>query len=245
MNRKTRLKLRYGDATAMLEYFHKMTEDNQNFFHMHRVDHWGRLMDVLWVDARSRVAYQYFGDVVCFDSTYLTNKYHMPFSNFVGVNHHGQSVLLGCALVSHEDDETFVWLFKTWLSCMGGKPPASIMTDQDQAMRKAIAEVFPMPHTYHRWCMWHIMQKFARVLGSLSKYQEIKDALKHVIYNSLSPEELLDSRKRVMGKYKLKEKECYTWLEGEFHLYQHGNDRICLLYIYTYEKIFFCIIYFD
>ena len=48
---------------------------------------------------------------MAFDTTYLTNKYDMPFAPFVGVNHHGQSILLGCGLVSNEDTITFVWLF--------------------------------------------------------------------------------------------------------------------------------------
>ncbi|XP_021756068.1 uncharacterized protein LOC110721227 [Chenopodium quinoa] len=63
VNRKTRLKLKDGDAMAMLQYFHNMTEENQNFYHTYRVDEIGRLKDVMWVDARSRVAYQDFGDV--------------------------------------------------------------------------------------------------------------------------------------------------------------------------------------
>ena len=54
----------------------------------------GRLRNVFWADARSRAAYEEFGDVVTFDTTYLTNKYDMPFAPFVGVNHHGQSILL-------------------------------------------------------------------------------------------------------------------------------------------------------
>ena len=48
--------------------------------------------------------------MVTFDTTYLTKKYDMPFVSFVGVNHHGQHVLLGCALLSSEDTESFVWL---------------------------------------------------------------------------------------------------------------------------------------
>ncbi|XP_022853627.1 protein FAR1-RELATED SEQUENCE 5-like [Olea europaea var. sylvestris] len=40
-------------------------------------------------DNRCRQAYKEFGDVVTFDTTYLTNKYDMPFAPFVGVNHHG------------------------------------------------------------------------------------------------------------------------------------------------------------
>ncbi|RYR78227.1 hypothetical protein Ahy_A01g002960 isoform B [Arachis hypogaea] len=39
--------------------------------------------------ARSRAAYEYFGDVVSFDTTYNTNKYNLVFCSFVGVNHHG------------------------------------------------------------------------------------------------------------------------------------------------------------
>lgn len=38
---------------------------------------------------RSRAAWEDFGDVVCFDATYLTNEYELPFANFVGVNQHG------------------------------------------------------------------------------------------------------------------------------------------------------------
>ncbi|WOG98014.1 hypothetical protein DCAR_0417355 [Daucus carota subsp. sativus] len=64
----------------------------------------------------------------------------MPFAPFVGVNHHGQSILLGCGLVSNEDTVTFVWLFRTWLTCMFGNPPNAIITDQDRAMQNAIEQ---------------------------------------------------------------------------------------------------------
>jgi hypothetical protein len=80
--------------------------------------------------------YEYFGEVITFDTTYLmTNKYDMPVAPFVGVNHHGQSILLGCALLSNEDTKTFTWLFKMWLECMHGHEPNAIITDQDRAMK--------------------------------------------------------------------------------------------------------------
>ncbi|KAI8549703.1 hypothetical protein RHMOL_Rhmol06G0045800 [Rhododendron molle] len=47
-----------------------------------------RLRNVFWADARSRAACKEFGDVVTFDTTYLVNKYDMPFAPFVSVNHH-------------------------------------------------------------------------------------------------------------------------------------------------------------
>ncbi|XP_057250644.1 protein FAR-RED IMPAIRED RESPONSE 1-like [Beta vulgaris subsp. vulgaris] len=172
--KERKLKLGPGDANAMLMYFNKMAADNQIFFHIHRLDDKGYLKDVLWVDARSRVAYEEFVDVVCFDATYLTNDYELPFANFVRVNHHGQSILLGCALVSHEDAETYEWVFSTWLLCMGGKAPIGIFTDQDAAMRKALRNA--MPESVHRWCIWHIMMKFGKKLDSYANYKDLKEA---------------------------------------------------------------------
>ena len=67
----------------------------------------------------------------------------MPFAQFVGVNHHGQSMLLGCALLSKEDTKSFTWLFQTWLECMHGRAPNAIITDQDRDMKNAIEAVFP------------------------------------------------------------------------------------------------------
>uniref|UniRef100_A0A2N9GE57 Protein FAR1-RELATED SEQUENCE n=1 Tax=Fagus sylvatica TaxID=28930 RepID=A0A2N9GE57_FAGSY len=69
-----------------------------------------RVRNVFWVDARSRAAYESFNDVITFDTTYLTNKYDMPFAPFIGINHHGESIILGCGLLSSEDTDSFVWV---------------------------------------------------------------------------------------------------------------------------------------
>ena len=110
-----------------------------------------------WTNARSRIAYQYFGDVVTFDATYQTNHYKMPFVPFIGVNHHHQSVMFGCALLVNETAESYTWLLKTWLNAMPGNPPSTIITDDDKAMAKAIVDV--LPNATHRLCMWHLLQK--------------------------------------------------------------------------------------
>jgi hypothetical protein len=86
-----------------------------------------------------------------FDMTYLTNKNSMPFAPFVGVNHYGQSTLFGVALISCEGTKNFVWLFQNWLNCMNYRAPIVIITDQDRAMKKAIARVFP--GTRNRYCL--------------------------------------------------------------------------------------------
>nr|XP_023873634.1 protein FAR1-RELATED SEQUENCE 4-like [Quercus suber] len=152
MDKVKRLELREGDAVAMNKYFLKMQANNSNFFYMMDFTEDGQLKNVFWADARSREAFKEFGDVVTFDTMYLVNKYSMPFAPFVGVNHHGQSILLGCGLISGEDADTFRWLFESWLTCMSGVPPSAIITDQDKAIKKAIQIVFPKAR--HRWYYW-------------------------------------------------------------------------------------------
>lgn len=117
----------------------------------------------------------------------LTNKYDMPFAPFVGVNHHGQSVLLGCGLLSSEDTATFTWLFKTWLASMSNRAPRAIITDQDKGMQKAVGVFFL--ESRHRWCLWHIMKKLLEKFGSSKMYEKIKHRLQLVIYDSLNKEE--------------------------------------------------------
>jgi len=91
----------------------------------------------------------------------------MPFAPFVGVNHHGQLILLGCGLLSSEDTSSFVCLFESWLRCMYDKPPEGIVTDQCKAMHNVIQRVFP--NTRHRWCSWHIMKKIPEKLQGYVK----------------------------------------------------------------------------
>jgi len=138
---------------------------------------------VFWADARSRTAYGYFCDTVAIDTTCLANKYEIPLISFVGVNHHGQSVLLGCGFLGHESVEYFVWILKAWLKCMLGRPPLVIVTDQCKPLQSAVSEVFP--NARHCYCMWYIMQRVPEKLGGLKGYETIKRQLNKAVYDSL------------------------------------------------------------
>ncbi|XP_058211621.1 protein FAR1-RELATED SEQUENCE 6-like [Rhododendron vialii] len=200
------------DAEAMHTYFMKMKADNSDFFFAMDLDDEGRLRNVFWADARSRATCKGFGDVVTFDTTYLVNRvvtYDMPFAPFVGVNHHGQSILLGCGLISHEDTKSFSWLFKTWKTCMWDCAPKAIITDQCMAMKNAIDEVFS--NTRHRWCIWHILKKVPEKLGSYDAYKSISRTLHNVVYDSLTKEEFEDAWAVFIKKYELQNNE---WLHG-------------------------------
>ncbi|XP_025703073.1 protein FAR1-RELATED SEQUENCE 6-like [Arachis hypogaea] len=97
---------------GMMNYFVRMKEINPNFFYAIDVDDANKFRNALWVDARCRVSYEYYGDVVSFDTTYRRNMsvylllsytYGLPFASFVGVNHHGKSTLFGYALLGSEE----------------------------------------------------------------------------------------------------------------------------------------------
>ncbi|XP_035548689.1 protein FAR1-RELATED SEQUENCE 5-like [Juglans regia] len=183
---------------------------NPGFFALMDLDDEGRLRNVFWADPRSRAAYQYFGDVVTFDTTYLTNRYGVPFAPFVGVNHHGQSILLGAGLISSEDTETFVWLFQTWLKCMDGIAPKAIITDQDRAMKNAIAIVFP--ESRHRLCLWHILKKVPEKLSSYASYKSgMKNALMKSVYDTQTVAEFEKSWDQLITTYNLHEN---VWLKS-------------------------------
>ena len=196
-----------GDAQALITHFSNMQQLNNDFYYDIDLDSDDRISNVFWVDARSRAACQEFGDVISFDTTYLTNKYDMPFAPFVGINHHGQSILLGCGLLSSEDTSTFVWLFQSWRRCMSNRSPEGIVTDQCKAMQNAIEIVFP--HTRHRWCLWHIMKKIPEKLQGYSQYKRIKCELKKLVYESVNVLDFESGWSEFLMKYELQNNE---WL---------------------------------
>ena len=208
-----RLRLGAGDAQAVYDYFTRMSKANNGFRYAVDVDEKSRLKNVVWVDARSRAAYKSFGDVITFDTTYLTNKYDMPFAPFVGVNHHGQSILFGCGLISSEDTETFSWLFSQWLSMMDDKSPDGIITDQDRAMQNAIRTVFP--NARHRWCLWHILKKIPEKLSGCSEYESLKTEMLNIVYESYSRDEYEYRWVAMIEKYRLQDNGWLTSLFAE------------------------------
>ncbi|RYR38249.1 hypothetical protein Ahy_A09g043226 isoform A [Arachis hypogaea] len=136
---------------------------------------------------KSRAAFDYFRDVVSFDTTYNTNRYNLVLGSFVGVNHHGKSTLLGCALMKNEDIQLFKWLFECWLRCMGGKAPKGILTNQCALIQRAIE--LCMPTTIRRWCIWHIMKKIPSKLNGYKGHIDIEQEMSHVVWNSYTKDD--------------------------------------------------------
>ncbi|XP_008229655.1 PREDICTED: protein FAR-RED IMPAIRED RESPONSE 1 [Prunus mume] len=177
-----------GDAQVMLEYFKRIRKENPNFFYAIDLNEEQRVRNLFWVDAKSRSDYRSFNDVVSFDTSYIKINDKLPFAPFVGVNHHFQSMLLGCALVADDTKSTFVWLLKTWLRAMGGQCPKLIITDQDQTLKAAIDEVFP--HARHCFTLWNILEKIPETLAHVIKrHENFLPKFNKCIFNSWTDEQ--------------------------------------------------------
>lgn len=177
------LNLKQGDAQSIHNFLTHLQLMNPNFFYVMDLNEKGCLRNVFWADARSRATYGYFGDVVVLDTSCLTSKYEVPLVIFTGVNHHGQSVLLGCGLVASETVESYVWLFRAWLTYIVGRPPQAIITDLDKSLQTALFEVFP--RASHFLSLTSILEKLPGELGGLSEYEAIIGAFTRSVYHSL------------------------------------------------------------
>ncbi|RYQ80347.1 hypothetical protein Ahy_Scaffold1g106820 isoform F [Arachis hypogaea] len=110
------------DAKEFGKYLLRMKEKNQNFFFELELEEDQLIKLAFWADARSRAAFEYFGDVISFDTTYNTNRYNLVCGSFVGVNHHG------------------------------GNAPKGFLTDQCASMKRALEACMPtIIHRWFIW----------------------------------------------------------------------------------------------
>ncbi|XP_047943097.1 protein FAR1-RELATED SEQUENCE 5-like [Salvia hispanica] len=172
-----------ADAQMLLNEMRRKKELCGAFTYEFEVNSKDRLTRLFWCDPTAKRNYHLYGDIVSFDTTYSTNRYCMIFAPFTGKDNHGRPVTFAAGLLSKENADSFSWLFKQFVKCMGVAPKL-IVTDQDLGMKVAIAEV--LLSTRHRWCMWHIMNKVAdklpkNMLGS----EELKKELNACVWSEL------------------------------------------------------------
>ncbi|KAK9732748.1 hypothetical protein RND81_04G019300 [Saponaria officinalis] len=197
------------------------------FQYAYHVDEGRNLSRVFWTDAHGKSAYLAFGDGVSFDPTYGTNKYCMVFTPFTGIDNHKKSVTFACALLSNEDEESFVWVFENFMDAMGRKEPQIIITDQDPAIRNVVPTVFKTAR--HRFCMWHIMNKVADKIDIITRKEtDFLSRLNGVVWNQdLEPTEFedkwnefgLDDNRWLSTMFDIKE----YWIPAYFRDMSMGN----------------------
>ncbi|KAG6428030.1 hypothetical protein SASPL_112278 [Salvia splendens] len=164
------------DAETVIEFFTSEKEKDSTFSFVYETDSGNMFKRCLWADSRSRMTYSVFGDVIGFDSTYNTNN--------------------------DEKTDSYIWLLNKFLEAMPTDAPIAIITDQDPAMTKAIAQVFPK--TVHRYCLWHILNKFSEKISPVA-FRDHYKSIKNVKKISTSPEEFEQSWVEVIKYAKLEQ----------------------------------------
>ncbi|XP_027103038.1 protein FAR1-RELATED SEQUENCE 5-like [Coffea arabica] len=87
------MSLKYGEVGSMLNYFQEQTLENPSFFHVVQLDCEEQTTNILWADTGMLIDYNFFGDVITFDTIYKTNKEYRPLGVFVGFNQYKQIVI--------------------------------------------------------------------------------------------------------------------------------------------------------
>lgn len=82
-----------------------------------------------------------FGDLQITGITHRTNKYNLTCAPFVDINNHWRTVMFGCAFITNEKNDTFMWLLDTLKKLMHGIDSKTIFTDQDDVLSYAIGKV--------------------------------------------------------------------------------------------------------
>lgn len=198
------LALDEGDVELLLGTLTLMQVERPNSYYAIDFDKERCMRNVLWIDAKSRNDYGHFCDVIYLDTYYIRNKYKVPFLPIVGVNHHFQFLLLGCALVGDELSSTFTWVIHTWLRAVGGQSPRVVITDDDVSLKEAVDEVFPKAQ--HCFCLWHVMEKISQNLGNkISNTEDFVKKLKKCMWFPLKEEEFEKRWWKIVDSFKLRD----------------------------------------
>ncbi|KAM7474139.1 hypothetical protein LguiB_021382 [Lonicera macranthoides] len=206
------LALDEGDVESLLDNFMFIQAENPGFFYAIDLDQEKRMRNVFWVDAKGRQDYGNFCDVICFDTTYLGNKYNIPFASVFGVNHHFQYILLGCALIGEETASSFVWLLRTWLRAVGSQAPGVVIItdDEDKPLKEAILEVFP--YARHCFSLWHVLRKIPLKLPCLlNRLDSFESKFNKCIYRSWTEEEFEKRWWKMVDNFELREDD---WVQS-------------------------------
>ncbi|XP_030552654.1 protein FAR1-RELATED SEQUENCE 9 [Rhodamnia argentea] len=194
----------------VLDYLKRMQAENPAFFYAVESDDDHSSGNIFWSDAMARMNYTHFGDTVTFDTTYRTSRHKLPFASFTGLNHHGQPVLFGCALILNDSESSFIWVLQTWLHSMGGRYPVSITTDPDGLIQVAVSQV--LPGTRHRFCKRGIFRETQDKLADLyQSHPTFEFEFKRCINEAETIDEFEAAWESLLQRYYITDKE---WLQS-------------------------------
>ncbi|CAN6448084.1 unnamed protein product [Victoria cruziana] len=211
------------DYEAMIDYFTKKKNEHQGFYANIQIDDSGQFGNCFWIDDVARHDYYCFGDVLLFDTTSAKKMEYMPCVPFIGINNHWQEINFGFILLVSDTVESFEWAFKEWLSVMDGNPPKVIITNQDWAMKAAIARVFP--GSKHKYCAWHVAESFHDKLeDTVRVHASFKNTWNDCVYGSVNVSDFEQSWENMLNMYP--ELKTMEWMQD------YWDDRTKWVQVY-------------
>ncbi|KAL2245026.1 putative protein FAR1-RELATED SEQUENCE 10 [Sesamum indicum] len=148
---------RESETVDLLEACRANKEADPYFVYDVTVDENDKVENIAWAFGDSVHAYDMFGDVIYFDSTYRSMTYGMLFGAWVGISNHGKLLVFGCAFLQDETPRSYAWSFQAFLRFMEGKYPKTIITDVDPGLREAVRS--ELPNTKHVISLYNILPR--------------------------------------------------------------------------------------
>lgn len=100
---------RENDTVDLLEACRASKEADPFFVYDVALDENDKVESVSWSFGDSIHAYNMFGDVVYFDSTYSSVVYGMILGAWLGIDNHGKILFFGCVLMQDGTPQSFSW----------------------------------------------------------------------------------------------------------------------------------------
>ena len=96
-----------SDIACTIKYIERIQLTKPGFCCKMEVDGEGSVRSLFWTDGRSRMDYKIYGEIICFDTTFSTNRYNMLFAPIIGINGHTKTIVFGWALLKDQSADTF------------------------------------------------------------------------------------------------------------------------------------------
>nr|XP_029144860.1 protein FAR1-RELATED SEQUENCE 5-like [Arachis hypogaea] len=221
-----RIKVADGDANSALVYLEGKAESDPMAIAKYNVTSDNRLANLIWANGSSRVDYQFFGDVLAFDSTYRKNKYKRPVVIFSGSNNHKHTTIFGFGLLLDESLASYRWMLENLMEIMCRKKPSVVVTDGDKAMIKVVSEV--LPESTHRLCAWHVEKN----VTSNVKDDELRGLFRRWLYADMATDVFESEWEQVAEDYGLGQKQwwCQMYEKKEMWASSYLRDKFCAGY---------------
>jgi hypothetical protein len=208
-------------AQCLLNYFRRLQVEDLSFFYAVQLDSNGYATNFFWRDGRSKVDYDYFGDVLILDKTFRIEEHTIICAPLWGLNHHRQQVLFGCAFLLNESTDSFVWLLETFMEAMDRHQPKTIFTDENELMVDAVKAV--LPDAEHRIGIWYIRQNALKQLSALYMQPGFEILFNKCISDCQTEEEFESRWESLLERFDLSEN---PWLSS---LYKSRERWACVL----------------